>query len=123
MLTRMRKAQSTLEYALLIGVVAGALVYMQNYLKRGIQGQIQKAGDQIGEAYSPELTYRSENTFVLIPTQEEWTTRGAGSVTTTNVVGATQNTVSHKTLRALDEEIWTATGGSNSGQGAGETLE
>jgi hypothetical protein len=117
MLTRMRKAQSTLEYALLIGVVVGALLYMQNYLKRSIQGQIQKAGDQIGEAYSPELTYRSENTFVLVPTQEEFTTRGSGSLTSTNVTDASQDTVSFKTLKALDEEIWTATGGSNSGQG------
>jgi hypothetical protein len=39
-LKRMRQAQSTLEYALLIGVVVGGLLTMQNYLKRSVQGKL-----------------------------------------------------------------------------------
>jgi len=39
--------QSTMEYALLIAVVAAALIAMQVYVKRGIQGRIRDLADQI----------------------------------------------------------------------------
>ena len=47
-----RKAQSTLEYAIIIAVVVGALLAMQVYIKRGIQGKLQASTDSIGEQYS-----------------------------------------------------------------------
>jgi len=40
-----RKAQSTAEYAIIIGVVVGALIVMQTYIKRGIQGRFKDATD------------------------------------------------------------------------------
>ena len=40
-----RKAQSTAEYAILIGLVVGALVLIQTYVKRGIQGRFKDASD------------------------------------------------------------------------------
>lgn len=51
-----KKAQSTLEYALLIGVVVAGLVAMQLYMKRGYQGKLRESSDQIGEQYSPSYT-------------------------------------------------------------------
>lgn len=51
-----KRAQSTLEYALLIGVIVAGLIAMQMYLKRGYQGRLRESTDQIGEQYSPEHT-------------------------------------------------------------------
>jgi len=49
---RKRKAQSTLEYAVLIIIVIGALLSIQNYIKRGVQGRLRQASDDIGDQYS-----------------------------------------------------------------------
>jgi hypothetical protein len=54
MLRKMRKAQSTLEYAALIAVVVGALVAMQVYLKRGIEGKMRSNADDIGTQFDVE---------------------------------------------------------------------
>lgn len=40
-----RKAQTTAEYAILIGLVVAALVAMQTYVKRGLQGRMRDATD------------------------------------------------------------------------------
>jgi len=42
---RKKKGQSTLEYAILIIIILGALLSIQNYIKRGIQGRLQQATD------------------------------------------------------------------------------
>lgn len=49
---RKKKAQSTLEYAVLIIIVIGALLSIQVYIKRGIQGRLRSAADDIGDQYS-----------------------------------------------------------------------
>ena len=49
---RKRKAQSTLEYAVLIIIVIGALLSIQTYIKRGVQGRMRQAADDIGDQYS-----------------------------------------------------------------------
>ena len=56
---RKNKAQSTLEYAVLIIVVAAALFAMQAYFKRGVQGKMRDTADNIGGGamYSPGATY------------------------------------------------------------------
>jgi Flp pilus assembly pilin Flp len=56
MLIKCRKAQSTLEYALIVAVVVGALLAMQVYVKRGLQGRLKSATDDIGDQYSPGYT-------------------------------------------------------------------
>lgn len=48
-----KKSQSVLEYAVIIACVAAALLAMQIYLKRAIQGRLRQAGDDIGEQYAP----------------------------------------------------------------------
>lgn len=49
---RKQKAQSTLEYAVLIIIVIGALLAIQNYIKRGVSGRLRQASDDIGDQYS-----------------------------------------------------------------------
>lgn len=48
--------QSTIEYAVVIAVVTGALVAMQIYLKRGLAGRHRQAADAVGEQFSPRHT-------------------------------------------------------------------
>ncbi len=50
------KAQSTLEYAMVVFCVVLALVGMNIYVKRSIQGRIRSAADDMGEQYSPKTT-------------------------------------------------------------------
>ena len=44
-----KKAQTTAEYAVLIALVIGAVVIMQVYVKRGIQGRVKDVVDHVGE--------------------------------------------------------------------------
>ena len=53
---RKRKGQSTVEYAVLIIIIIGALLSIQLYIKRGIQGRLRSAADDIGEQFSPGNT-------------------------------------------------------------------
>jgi len=50
------KAQTTLEYAILIGVIVAALIAMQSYLKRGFQGKMRSHADSMGSQFSPGHT-------------------------------------------------------------------
>ncbi len=51
--------QSTTEYAVLLAIVASALIAMQVYIKRGVQGRLREMSDQIAdirEHYEPSTT-------------------------------------------------------------------
>ena len=50
------QGQSTVEYAVVIAVIVAALVAMNIYMKRGVQGKLRSATDQVGEQYRPGLT-------------------------------------------------------------------
>ena len=54
MLIKLRKGQSTLEYALVIAAVVAALVMMQIYLKRGLGGRFKASTDDIGQQFDPQ---------------------------------------------------------------------
>ncbi|MBN1870027.1 MAG: hypothetical protein JW847_05575 [Candidatus Omnitrophica bacterium] len=51
-----QKGQSTLEYAVLIIIIIGALLSIQVYIKRGVQGRLKSATDDIGTQFSPGNT-------------------------------------------------------------------
>lgn len=55
-----RKAQSITEYAVLSGVLIMAVVLMQVYLKRSVQGKFKDTADQIGEQFSTGETYSTQ---------------------------------------------------------------
>jgi uncharacterized protein (UPF0333 family) len=57
-----KKGQSTLEYAILIVIIIGALLSIQVYIKRGIQGRMRSATDDIGDQFSPGNTNYIETT-------------------------------------------------------------
>lgn len=53
-----RRAQSTMEYFTVFSIIVLALVAMQVYLKRGMQGRLRGYAEQLtqGSAYSPGAT-------------------------------------------------------------------
>jgi len=65
-----RTGQSTLEYAVVIAVVVAAILAMQIYMKRGVQGKLRTATDDIGEQYRPSHT-TSNYTFSSFSQREE----------------------------------------------------
>lgn len=89
-----KKAQSTLEYALLIGVIVAGLVAMQLYLKRGYQGKLRENSDQLGDQYSPSYT-----TGTTKITKESTTNE-----TLKNKVTRTEFTSPEKVTQNIDEK-------------------
>jgi hypothetical protein len=67
---RKMKGQSTLEYAVLVIIVIGALLSIQVYIKRGVQGRLKSSADDIGEQYSPGNTNYTSVTRVTSNTAE-----------------------------------------------------
>lgn len=53
----MRRAQSTVEYAVVIACLVGALWTMQIYIKRSLQGRFKESADEIGDQYSAMATH------------------------------------------------------------------
>jgi uncharacterized protein (UPF0333 family) len=51
-----KRGQSTLEYAVLMIVIIAALISIQTYIKRGVQGRLKSASDDIGDQFSPGNT-------------------------------------------------------------------
>jgi len=97
-----RKGQSTLEYAILIGIVVGALITMQIYVKRGIQGKLRSASDDIGGQFSPGLTTSEYNYTTDYAARE--TVKDL--VTTTDVTKQTQSKSGSERVEILEDELW-----------------
>lgn len=99
-----KRGQNTLEYALLIGVVVAALIGMQVYMKKGIQGKLKEGTDEIGKQFDP-------TTF-----NTAWKTTGVGNTsnTETRVAAATgavggnitTNVTTSETVTKNEYEDW-----------------
>ena len=50
---QMSKAQTTIEYALIVACIVAALLGMQHYIKRAAQGRLRETADSIGGQYDP----------------------------------------------------------------------
>jgi len=100
---RKMKGQSTLEYAVLIIIVIGALLSIQVYIKRGVQGRLKSATDDIGDQYSPGNT----NVFSVTRTVSNTTdTFSAGvSASTLRADEITQTTKNSEIINA-EQEFW-----------------
>lgn len=97
---RNRRAQSTAEYAILIGVVVAALVAMQTYVKRGFQGRMKDATDffatntsQIGTTtqYEPYYLAQTRNTQTTADSSENTATGGGIARDSSTVTNSTGN--------------------------------
>lgn len=95
------RGQSTLEYAILIVIVAAALISIQTFVNRGLQGRMRQATDDIGDQYSGGNTETWQNSW----TNSERTSSfkaGVDKTTTTR-----ENTWEYTTSNIADyEETW-----------------
>jgi len=97
-----KRGQSTLEYAVIIAVVVGALLAIQVYIKRGVQGRLKQASDDIGEQFSPGASYYDYNTTTNTNSTE--TTTPFKSSGTQNV-SLTTSTVDQTQTRTGTERV------------------
>jgi len=100
MLRKMRKllGQSTLEYAVLIVIIALALLGTQSYIKRGLQGRLRQSADDMGDQFSAQAgnirtesnsqSRTTESTTPLGKTRSELLGQEQSNrITMTNVLG------------------------------------
>ena len=106
------KGQSTLEYAILIIIVIGALLTIQQYVKRGIQGRFKSAADDIGDQFSPgntnaikhvDTASRTADTFGL---KAGGATEGQGLSRSELIGKETTNTDDRSQIVNVDQEYW-----------------
>ena len=100
-----RKGQSTVEYIVLIIIVIGALLTIQVYVKRGIQGRMKTSSDDIGDQFSPGNTRIVKNV-----TSGGITTETASGLTgsQTNFIegGDFTRTTSNMAIINIQQEYW-----------------
>ena len=97
-----RKAQSTLEYAILIGVIVAGLIGMQVYLKRGWQGKLKESADSMGQQFSPGQTTTNYTTHSYTNSAEAL----ANEATTTTIHTQTTNRTGSENVAGANKEYW-----------------
>ena len=97
------KGQSTLEYAVLIIIIIGALLSIQVYIKRGIQGRMKSASDDIGDQYSPGNTNILKTTITASSTLDTF----AKGVTQSKLTSPeTTTTIRKQNILNVEQEFW-----------------
>jgi len=99
-----RKAQSTMEYAILIIIIIGALLSIQVYIKRGVQGRLRSAADDIGEQFSVGNTNTAVRTLSFSHTNDTYTSGVTRSALV--VEDETSNTTVSTNLLIMNQESW-----------------
>ena len=104
MLRKKNKGQSTLEFTILIIIIIGALLSIQVYIKRAVQGSLKSAGDDISqEQFSPG------NTNYVMVSRSSSTTRDLyqAGVSSSNLVGdEVSNMTSTMNILNVEQEFW-----------------
>ena len=97
------KGQSSVEYAILIIIVIGALLSIQVYVKRGIQGRLKSATDDIGDQFSPGNTNVYHTLKVTATTRDTF----SGGVTKSQLT-KNEETVEDYAMNILNvqQEFW-----------------
>ncbi len=99
MFKKEKYGQTTVEYALLLIVIMGAFLTVQNYMKRGIQGRWKESVDSLGDQYDPRtantdirhIISSSTNTTIMALNTDGgfWTKRTDVSSSAEQKVGST----------------------------------
>lgn len=89
-----REGQSVLEYAIVIGAVVIALLVMQAYVRRSLQGKFKVIADDLGQQYNPYNTTSDMNiTFESDTQTQTWT-----NVTTDDAGKEKRETITNTTI-------------------------
>lgn len=97
------KAQTTLEYAILIGVVVAGLIAMQMYLKRSYQGKLRESADDLGEQFSPSNT---KYDYTVNTGSRVTETVPKPGKTDTQILNQYQNITGIENVSDMDKETW-----------------
>ena len=97
-----KRAQTTLEYAILIGVIVAGLIAMQVYLKRGFQGKLKEGADTMGQQFSPGHTVANYKTDSFTNSTETL----SNQVTTTDIHLQETNRVGNEAVDKFANEQW-----------------
>ena len=102
-----KRGQSTLEYAVLVVIIIGALLSIQFYLKRGIQGRLKSSADDIGDQYSAGNTNVFKTVKTFTSTTEDAGTAAAGGQgrTKSTIVNDLTNTTDRSLINNSDLEF------------------
>ncbi|MBI3601832.1 MAG: hypothetical protein HY209_02960 [Candidatus Omnitrophica bacterium] len=100
------RGQSTLEYAVLIIIIIAALLSIQIYIKRGVQGRLKSSADDIGDQFSPGNTnvLKAEKTKTVESQQFGITGQGVQNSTLLNK--ETTNSATQSVVVNNDQEYW-----------------
>jgi uncharacterized protein (UPF0333 family) len=104
-----KKGQSTLEYSVIVAVVVAGLIAMQVYIKRGMQGRLRQASDDIGEQFSPGYTTSNYTTTSNVTSNESTVGSAQGEETTVrseSTSAQTQSKTGNEAVAALAQEDW-----------------
>ncbi len=96
------KAQTTLEYAILIGVIVAGLVATQVYLKRGYQGKLKESADSMGQQFSPGYTtshYTINNSYTSNETLKD-------KITVSTIDKQESTKTGKEEVATSDKEFW-----------------
>ena len=99
-----KKGQSTLEYAILIIIILGALMSIQIYIKRGIQGRLKSATDDIGDQFSPGNTNVTKIMHTVGNSQDS--NYGGTSSSVFTGKGETVTKLQNSDVMNQDQEFW-----------------
>ncbi len=97
------KGQSTLEYAVLIIIIIGALLSIQVYIKRGLQGRLKSATDDVGDQFSVGNTNYIETKRTFSNTNESFIN---GNTASTLLQAETTNTTMNSAVMNVQQEFW-----------------
>ena len=107
---RNRKGQSTLEYAVLIAGIVGAVLIFKPYLQRVVQGRFKDSSDRIGYKFGGETEESITNSMTA------WEETGAGEATVTtekydavDTQNITSKTDTAETVTRKEKEEWGST--------------
>jgi len=100
-----KRGQSTLEYAVLIVVIIGALLTIQVYIKRGVQGRLKSAADDIGDQYSDGNMNEIRSTNRYTNSEETFGVSGIGVANTQTYTEST-NTTENAVIVNTQQEYW-----------------
>ena len=99
-----KRGQSTLEYGVVIAVIVAGLIAMQTYVKRGFQGRLRQASDDLGEQFSPGITTATRSSSVELVSEE--TVTGGDKPTTTSAINQSQTSNVVENVAEMDKEYW-----------------
>ncbi|MCG8430879.1 MAG: hypothetical protein MJA29_06890 [Candidatus Omnitrophica bacterium] len=99
-----KRAQTTIEIALLIMLVVAALLAMRVYIKRAFQGAYRQTADSVGEQYDPRATTSSitySHTGTTVTLSDSVQEGGETNSTSVSVMDESTDRTGTETLEAM----------------------